>query len=85
MAVADPMAVPPMQVSVTHHSAMAVVTPVAVSAMHLHEQIALRCSLGNERLRRGRRCGCGGDQRRHPYDGSCQSHFREHGSSTLLA
>jgi len=80
VAVANAMTMPPVQVAVAHQAAMPVVMPMAVAAMHLHQQIAFgHCGFGNGGLRRdGCRVGRS-EQRGHSDDGRRQCHLRQHG------
>jgi len=98
VAVANPVAMTPMQVAVADAAAMArmvmavmpmavaAMMPMTVAAMHLYQQVAFgRCGFVNGRLRRD---GCRGGrskQRCHSYDGCCQGHLRQHGFYLILA
>ena len=84
VAVADPVAMTPMQVAVADQAAMPVVMPMAVAAMHLYQQVAIgHCGFGNGGLRRDGRRGGRSKQRGHSYNGCCQGHL--HGFYLILA
>jgi len=79
MAVANPVAMTPMQMAVADQAAMAVMMPMAVAAMHLNQQVAFGGGFRNGRLRCYGRRRDRSEQGSHPNDGRCQGHLRQHG------
>lgn len=79
MAVADPVAMTPVQMAVAHQAAMPAVMPMAVAAMHLNQQVAFGCGFRNGGLRCDGRRGDRSEQGSHSNNGCCQGHLRQHG------
>jgi hypothetical protein len=79
MTVANPVAMTPVQMAVADQAAMAVMMPMAVAAMHLHEQVAFASGFRNGRLRCYGRRGNRSEQGSHSNKGRCQGHLRQHG------